>query len=86
MLRSTDREIGDSLTLTRDGKPVTLTIVGEVFDPGNNDGLVLTQAGTGTTLSTWLVSVADGTDPGDYADTLQEALDPLGRHGTPGGD
>ena len=90
MLRSTDREIGDSLTLTRDGKPVTLTIVGEVFDPGNNDGLVLTQAGPGTTLSTWLVSVADGTDPGEYADTLQEALDPLGvtahLEGTDGAD
>ena len=78
MLRSTDREIGDSLTLTRDGTPVTLTIVGEVFDPGNNDGLVLTQAGPGTTLTTWLVSVADGTDPGEYADALQQALDPLG--------
>ena len=77
VLRSTDQEIGDSLTLTRDGTPVTLTIVGEVFDPGNNDGLVLTQADAGTTLTTWLVSVADGTDPGEYADALQQALDPL---------
>ncbi len=56
---------------------MTLTIVGEVFDPGNNDGLVLTQADAGTTLTTWLVSVADGTDPGEYADALQQALDPL---------
>lgn len=90
VLRSTDREIGDSLTITRDGKPVTLTIVGEVFDPGNNDGLVLTQAGPGTTLSTWLVAVADGTDPGDYADQLQQTLDPLGvtahLEGTDGAD
>ena len=78
VLRSTDKEIGDSLALTRDGTPVTLTIVGEVFDPGNNDGLVLTQADPGTTLTTWLVSVADGTDPGDYADALQQALEPLG--------
>ena len=77
VLRSTDREIGDSLTLTNDGTPVTLTIVGEVFDPGNNDGLVLTQADDSTTLTTWLVSVADGTDPGEYADALQLALDPL---------
>ena len=77
VLRSTDKEIGDSLTLTRDGTPVTLTIVGEVFDPGNNDGLVLTQADASTTLTTWLVSVADGTDPGEYADALQQALDPL---------
>ncbi len=78
VLRSTDREIGDSLTVTRDGTPVTLTIVGEVFDPGNNDGLVLTQAAAGTTLTAWLVSVADGTDPGGYADALQQSLDPLG--------
>ena len=77
VLRSTDREIGDSLTLTDDGTPVTLTIVGEVFDPGNNDGLVLTRADASTTLTTWLVSVADGTDPGEYADALQQALDPL---------
>ena len=90
LLRSTDREIGDSLTLTHDGTPVTLTIVGEVFDPGNNDGLVLTQADAGTTLTAWLVSVADGTDPGEYADALQVALDPLGLtahlEGTDGAD
>ena len=77
VLRSTDREIGDSLTLTHDGTQVTLRIVGEVFDPGNNDGLVLTQADASTTLTTWLVSVADGNDPGEYADALQQALDPL---------
>ena len=77
VLRSTDREIGDSLTLTDDGTPVTLTIVGEVFDPGNNDGLVLTRADASTPLTTWLVAVADGTDPGEYAEALQQALDPL---------
>ena len=86
LLRSTDREIGDSLTLTRDGTPVTLTIVGEVFDPGNNDGLVLTQAGAGTTLTAWLVSVADGTDPGEYADALQHGAGPARPHRPPGGD
>ena len=78
LLRSTDREIGDTFTLTRDGEPLTLTIVGEVFDPGNNDGLVLTQASAATTLSVWLVAVADGTDHGEYADALQQQLDPLG--------
>ena len=78
LLRSTDQEIGDTLTLTHDGEPLTLTIVGEVFDPGNNDGLVLTQAAAGTTLSTWLVAVTDGTDQGEYADALQQKLEPLG--------
>jgi putative ABC transport system permease protein len=78
MLRSTDREVGDAFTFTHDGKSTTLTIVGEVFDPGNNDGLVLTQAGAGTTLTHWLVAVADGTDLGGYVDALQQELDPLG--------
>jgi putative ABC transport system permease protein len=78
VLQSTDRTIGDSLTITRDGTPMTLRIVGEVFDPGNNDGLVLTQARAGTTLTSWLVGVADGVDRGEYADALQQALDPLG--------
>lgn len=90
VLRSTDREIGDALTITRDGAPVTVTIVGEVFDPGNNDGLVLTQAAPGTTSTAWLVSVADGTDPHAYADALQRSLDPLGLtahlEGTDGAD
>ena len=78
LLRSTHREIGDTLTLTRDEKPLTLTIVGEVFDPGNNDGLVLTQAAAGTTLTAWLAAIADGTDHGEYADALQQELDALG--------
>ena len=78
LLRSTDREIGDTFTLTHDEEPLTLTIVGEVFDPGNNDGLVLTQAAAGTTLSAWLVAITDGTDHGEYADALQQVLDPLG--------
>jgi putative ABC transport system permease protein len=77
LLRSTDRDIGDTLTLTRDGESLTLTIVGEVFDPGDNDGLVLTEADAGTTLTEWLVGVSDGTDPGEYADALQQDLDAL---------
>jgi putative ABC transport system permease protein len=77
LLRSTDREIGDTLTLTRDGESLTLTIVGEVFDPGDNDGLVLTQAHSGTTLTDWMVGVTDATDATSYADALQQHLDAL---------
>jgi putative ABC transport system permease protein len=77
LLRSTDREIGDTLTLTRDGESLTLTIVGEVVDPGDNDGLVLTQARSGTTLTDWMVGVTGGTDPTAYADALQQHLDAL---------
>jgi putative ABC transport system permease protein len=77
LLRSTDRELGDTVTFTNEGKSSTLTIVGEVFDPGNNDGLILTQADAGTTLKAWQVAVTDGTDLGAYADALQQKLDPL---------
>ncbi len=77
LLRSTDREIGDTLTLTRDGESLALTIVGEVFDPGDNDGLVLTQARSGTTLTDWMVGVTDATDATSYADALQQHLDAL---------
>jgi putative ABC transport system permease protein len=77
LLRSTDREIGHTLTLTRDGESLALTIVGEVFDPGDNDGLVLTQARSGTTLTDWMVGVSSGTDPTSYADALQQHLDAL---------
>jgi len=78
LLRSTQRELGDEVTFTVDGQTSTRTIVGEVFDPGNNDGLILTQAGTGTTPVVWMVAVSAGTDLGAYADALQGRLDPLG--------
>jgi putative ABC transport system permease protein len=78
LLGSTDRKVGDTITLTRDGKQSTLTIVGEVFDPGDDDGLVLTQAAAGTRLDTWQIDVADGTDVGAYTQALQTELDPLG--------
>jgi putative ABC transport system permease protein len=77
LLRSTDREIGDTITVTRTGEPLTLTIVGEVFDPGSDEGLVLTQADAGTTLTEWLVGVSDGTDRTTYAEALQQDLDSL---------
>jgi putative ABC transport system permease protein len=78
VLRTTDRELGDTVTVTHDGTTSTLTIVGEVFDPGNNDGLVLTEAGAGTALTAWQVALADGTEAGAYTTALQTALDPLG--------
>lgn len=78
VLTATDRSLGDTLTVTTGGTPATLTIVGEVFDPGNNDGLLLTRAGTGTQPTSWQVGLADGADLGAYTETLQKALDPLG--------
>ena len=78
LLTSTDRKLGDTVTVTAGGRTRTLRIVGEVFDPGDNDGLVLTQAGAGTTLTAWQVAVADGTGLGGYAEALQRNIDPLG--------
>ena len=77
LLRSTDRKLGDTFTFTHEGKSSTLTIVGEVFDPSNNDELILTQAGAGTTPNAWQIAVTDGTDLGAYADALEQKLDPL---------
>jgi len=78
LLRATDSELGDTVTVTTREKTTTFTIVGEVFDPGNNDGLVLTEGGAGFRPDTWQVAVADGTDLGAYAQALGTALDPLG--------
>ncbi|GAA3393003.1 ABC transporter permease [Cryptosporangium minutisporangium] len=80
ILRDTDRELGDTITVTpKDGTPVTLTIVGEVFDPGDNDGLVMAQGGgAGFRPDTWQIGVSDDTDLGAYASTLTTALEPLG--------
>ncbi|SHN43523.1 ABC transporter permease [Cryptosporangium aurantiacum] len=79
VLRNTDRELGDTITVTPDeGAAVTLTIVGEVFDPGDNDGLVMTQGAADLQPGTWQVGVADGTDVTAYAQTLTTALEPLG--------
>ena len=78
LLRAADKKLGDSFTIRRKGESMTLTIVGEVFDPGNNDGLVLTSAGPGTRLTSWQVAVADGTDSEAYATAVQKKLEPLG--------
>ncbi|WP_035854246.1 FtsX-like permease family protein [Cryptosporangium arvum] len=78
LLTATDRELGDTVAVTTDGKTTTLTIVGEVFDPGDNDGLLLTQAGAGVRPDLWQLAVTDGTDLDAYRTSLQAALDPLG--------
>jgi putative ABC transport system permease protein len=78
LLRATDRRLGDTFTVTRGGKASTLTIVGEVFDPGNNDGLILTKLAAGTTPSYWQVAVTDGTDVGAYAEAVNTKLDSYG--------
>jgi putative ABC transport system permease protein len=74
LLRATDRQLGDTFPVTRDGKTSTLTIVGEVFDPGDNDGLILTQLAAGAAPSYWRVAITDGTDLGAYAEAVTTKL------------
>jgi putative ABC transport system permease protein len=78
LLRATDRQLGDTFPVTRDGRTSTLTIVGEVFDPGADDGHVLTQLAAGTAPSYWQVAVTDGTDLGAYAKAVTTKLDRYG--------
>ncbi len=79
LLRATDRQLGDTLTVTtHDGTASTLRIVGEVFDPGNNDFTVLAQAAAGARPASWQVAVTDGTDPAAYATAVSADLTALG--------
>lgn len=78
LLLATDRQLGDTLTVTHDGTTSTLRIVGEVFDPGNNDVTVLAQAAADTRPASWQVAVTEGTDPAAYATALSTDLTALG--------
>jgi len=78
LLRATDRQLGDTLTVTHDGATSTLRIVGEVFDPGNNDYTVLAQAAADARPTSWQVGVTDGTDPSAYTTAVNADLTALG--------
>ncbi|TQS44649.1 ABC transporter permease [Cryptosporangium phraense] len=78
LLRATGTKLGDPITVTHGRVTTVLTIVGVVFDPGNNDGLLLTRAGAGATPESWQVGLSDGTDVGAYATAIRAKLDPLG--------
>jgi len=78
LLRATDRHLGDTITVTHDGATSTLRIVGEVFDPGNNDFTVLAQAAADARPASWQVGVTDGTDPSAYATAVNADLTALG--------
>jgi putative ABC transport system permease protein len=79
LLRATDRQLGDTLTVTtNDGTTSMLRIVGEVFDPGNNDFTVLAQAAADARPASWQVAVTDGTDPAAYATAARAELTALG--------
>ena len=66
------------LPVTSDGTTSTLRIVGEVFDPGNNDFTVLAQAAADARPASWQVAVTDGTNPAAYATAVNADLTALG--------
>ncbi|MFG2297918.1 ABC transporter permease [Streptomyces sp. NPDC048603] len=83
-LRAAGVRVGDTVTLSEQGRTVRLRIAGEVFDLGGK-GMTLradlaSVAGLGTRSlpSDFSVWVTPGTDPARYARELNAALEPLG--------
>lgn len=78
-LTATGKRVGDTVTLTFEGRPVSARIAGEVFDT-ENDGLqILTAAATLGSVEPdqFDVLVTAGTDVDAYAKALNVALQPL---------
>src|SRR5262249_52721082 len=77
----TGLSVGGTTTITAGGKPVTVRIAGEVFDPqGNDQPALLTSwqtlggAPAGLAIAQYDVGLKPGTDPGGYADAVNQAL------------
>ncbi|MER7585482.1 FtsX-like permease family protein [Kitasatospora sp. NPDC097691] len=75
-------KLGDRVTFTDHGRPVTVRIVGEVFDPHMQTNELFTDAGsfpagTAPKPDTWLVDLKPGTDHVGYATALGGTLAPL---------
>ena len=83
-LRATGVRVGDTVTLSEQGRTVRVRIVGEVFDLGG-DGMTLRSGAASVAAlrppfmpADFAVTVAPGTDPADYAERLDAAVSPLG--------
>ncbi|MFE9646179.1 ABC transporter permease [Streptomyces sp. NPDC006365] len=83
-LQVTGKEIGDTLTLSEQGRTVRLKIVGEVFDLSDEGMTVRTSQASLSALGLkdmppeFSVSLKSGTDPAKYAAALNADLEPLG--------
>jgi putative ABC transport system permease protein len=80
-LAATGRTVGDSITLTVNGKPVTARIAGEVFVPGGGAGLftswqALGGTAAGLAASQYDIALKPGTSTGSYIRALTRALGP----------
>jgi len=79
-LTDTSTAVGDMYTMVSSGHKVTAKIAGEVFDPGNDVSVYMSQA-TLTALdptaggaSQYMISLKPGVNADDYARDLQTAL------------
>jgi putative ABC transport system permease protein len=83
-LAATGARIGDTITVDVDATPVTVRIVGEVFDTHNQGREILTAAGTFAAAAPDLrpdrfhIGLRPGADPAGYAGTLSTAVASLG--------
>ncbi|MER6186897.1 FtsX-like permease family protein [Streptomyces sp. NPDC001652] len=90
-LTATSTRIGDTVTLNGLARPVTVRIVGEVFDTRNDGMQVFTDASTlkdahpDPTETSHHIAVTSGTDVTAYADALNKDLAPLGATARAGG-
>ncbi|NNN33281.1 ABC transporter permease [Streptomyces sp. S3(2020)] len=91
LLAATSTRVGDTITLNGLAEPVTVRIVGEVFDTRNDGMQVFTDASTLTpahpdlTQTSHHIAVTPGTDVTAYVDTLNKNLAPLGVTARAGG-
>ena len=84
LLKATGTRVGGTCTISVEGRPVRLRIVGEVFDSGTG---VFTDAGTvpGLRPGEYRIALTDGTDAGDYAEALTPVLAGRGLAAHPAG-
>jgi len=84
--------VGDTVTLTENGRHTTVRIVGEAFFTQDDGMTLLTPASTLTALgldadpTRFHVQPEPGTAQGDYLTSLNEALADKGAFARPGGD
>ena len=79
-LSQTGLRVGDNTTISAGGKPVTVRIVGQMFNPGNQPALVTSFQTLGESASQPLgiaqydVGLKSGVSPDSYVGSLNQAL------------
>ncbi|MEV4757540.1 ABC transporter permease [Micromonospora sp. NPDC049559] len=84
LLTAVGAKVGDTISLSVDGRPVPVRVVGEVFSTSNEGMQVFTRLDTmlaaepGLRPREYRVDVADGVDVAGYVAALDAAVRPLG--------